>query len=112
MLHLVVLATGPIHPYLHNATFLFKNEFIFCSLYRLIEKQLSPDSCLTGWGRSIGIFVLNAKKQLIEAELTHRKMDGKRELLKRLLPPWKFSNALSSAKYNAHLFKEFLDEPK
>uniref|UniRef100_A0A915CBV2 Mediator complex subunit Med12 domain-containing protein n=2 Tax=Parascaris univalens TaxID=6257 RepID=A0A915CBV2_PARUN len=85
---------------------------IINGFYRLIEKQLSPDSCLTGWGRSIGIFVLNAKKQLIEAELTRRKMDGRRELLKRLLPPWKFSNALSSAKYNAHLFKEFLDEPK
>ncbi|VDM39691.1 unnamed protein product [Toxocara canis] len=100
----------------HNYYYFLHSENapeIVSGLYRLIENQLkSPESCLTGWGRSIGIFVLNAKKQLIEAELTHKKMEGNRELLKRLLPPWKFSNALSSAKYNAHLFKEFLDESK
>ncbi|VDK42731.1 unnamed protein product [Anisakis simplex] len=104
----------------HNYYYFIHSENapeIVNGLYNLIENQLkSTESCLTGWGRSIGIFVLNAKQQLIECDLISNKLvDAKRDLLKRLLPSiqqTKFSTSITSAKYNAHLFKEFLDEPK
>ncbi|MFH4978159.1 hypothetical protein AB6A40_004868 [Gnathostoma spinigerum] len=82
-------------------------------LYRVVESQLkSPEACLTGWGRSIAVFVLHAKKQLIEADSTHKKMLGSWEVLKRVLPPWKPSAAVSNAKFNARLFPTFLSESK
>ncbi|KAM3728669.1 Mediator of RNA polymerase II transcription subunit [Dirofilaria immitis] len=90
-------------------------------LYRVIESQLkSSDSCLTGWGRTIAVFVLDAKKQLIETGLCIRKIEAKRELLKRIIPPWKPTHNTSDRNtcgglryaYNASTFKELLEEPK
>ncbi|EJD75155.1 hypothetical protein LOAG_17646 [Loa loa] len=90
-------------------------------LYRVIESQLkSSDSCLTGWGRTIAVFVLDAKKQLIETGLCSRKIEAKRELLKRVIPPWKPTHNTGDRNpcggqryaYNASTFKELLEEPK
>uniref|UniRef100_A0A0R3RTH3 Med12-LCEWAV domain-containing protein n=1 Tax=Elaeophora elaphi TaxID=1147741 RepID=A0A0R3RTH3_9BILA len=90
-------------------------------LYRVIESQLkSSDSCLTGWGRTIAVFVLDAKKQLIETGLCSRKIEAKRELLKRVIPPWKPTHSTGDRNpcggqryaYSASTFKELLEEPK
>uniref|UniRef100_A0A915PR29 Mediator complex subunit Med12 domain-containing protein n=1 Tax=Setaria digitata TaxID=48799 RepID=A0A915PR29_9BILA len=90
-------------------------------LYRVIESQLkSADSCLTGWGRTIAVFVLDAKKQLIETGLCNHKIEAKRELLKRVIPPWKPTHSTGDRNlcgvqryaYNASTFKELLEEPK
>lgn len=90
-------------------------------LYRVIESQLkSSDFCLTGWGRTIAVFVLDAKKQLIETGLCSRKIEAKRELLKRVIPPWKPAHNIGDRNpcggqryaYNASTFKELLEEPK
>ncbi|VDN01453.1 unnamed protein product [Thelazia callipaeda] len=99
-----------------------QNAFnIVQGLYQIIETQLKcPDSCLTGWSRTIAVFVLDAKKQLIETGLCNRKIEAKRELLKRVLPPWKpvlsstDKNACTGQRYayNASTFKELLEEPK
>ncbi|VDN57047.1 unnamed protein product [Dracunculus medinensis] len=82
-------------------------------LYQIIESQLkSSDACLTGWGRTIAIFILNAKRELIEAALTNKKIEGKREVLLRILPPRKPSCISVNAIYHACLFKESLDKTK
>lgn len=85
----------------------------FFRLYQIIESQLkSSDACLTGWGRTIAIFILNAKRELIEAALTNKKIEGKREVLLRILPPRKPSCISVNAIYHACLFKESLDKTK
>lgn len=78
-------------------------------LYRIVEKQLSA-KYLTGWGRTIAIFVTNTKKFLLETDLPRKKLEVKHEEPVRIAPVKQQLN--TGAKYNADVFKKLLDSPR
>lgn len=65
---------------------------------------------LTGWGRTIAIFVTNTKKFLLETDLPRKKLEVKHDEPVRIAPVKQQLN--TGAKYNADVFKKLLDSPR
>lgn len=74
-----------------------------------MEKQLSA-KYLTGWGRTIAIFVINTKKFLLRTDLPQKEFEVKHEEPARVAPNRQPSN--TTAKYSSHFFKELLESPR
>lgn len=52
---------------------------------------------------------------MMSAGLSPKKIEGRRELLKRVVPPWKPSHVAETknpCSYNANTFRDLLDDPK